>query len=144
MRPTHWKQLVAQQVNEIPRNDPRWIVHDLVASSFLDFELRHVNANRRYRFWLTLAEYDLEPPSLWLIDEHARPIKDVRRWPPEPFRNRHPHPIVKRPWVCRPGLWEYHHHHLHENDPWDLHRNSTRLVNIIERLANDLNHVRYQ
>ena len=48
------------------------------------------------------------------------------------------HPDYDRPFVCRRGLREFHTHPQHEDNPWDRHRESIRIHDIIPELLGDL------
>lgn len=86
--------------------------------------------------------YDIQPPSLTFIDafsrEPARPHVGAFRQPGEGGRNVliGAHPETGRPFLCFPGIREYHSHPQHSGDDWLLHR-STRagtLIVICERI----------
>jgi hypothetical protein len=48
------------------------------------------------------------------------------------------HQDYDRPFFCRRGLREYHSHSQHENNPWDRHRESIRIYDIVPELLADL------
>jgi hypothetical protein len=79
------------------------------------------------------TNYDLEPPSLTIIDPFTGapglpylPVLHVDReaqavQPLVPG----PHPDTGLPFLCIPGTWEFHSHMEHTNEPWlgELRRN---------------------
>lgn len=91
---------------------------------------------------LSYDNYDLWPPSLTFID----PLTGVRASPPVAALERIDngevrnvllgHPITRQPFLCLPGLREYHEHPQHSGDDWLLHRNSGegRLAVVCDRV----------
>jgi hypothetical protein len=79
---------------------------------------------------LTYENYDLWPPSLTFIDAFTRqPAKPhVAAVVPTPEGPRNVlienHPATQRPFLCLPGIREYHSHPQHTGDDWLLHRGS--------------------
>lgn len=92
---------------------------------------------------LTFINYDLEPPSLKFIDlltyeelirpalpiqllrQQRNPVADqqpgmVNIIPPLDLIQAHSPRLI--PFICLPGLREYHEHPAHSNDPWLAHR----------------------
>lgn len=93
----------------------------------------------RFRF----DNYDIVAPSVEFVDsltgEPAHP--GVNAFLPTPDgqpRNVlvHPHPRTGRPFLCLPGVREYHEHPQHNGDDWLLHRGSDagRLAVLCERI----------
>lgn len=90
---------------------------------------------------LSYDNYDLWPPSLTFIDVHtgapAYPIvRALDRVDGGDVRNvllDHPN---GRPFLCLPGLREYHSHPQHSGDDWLLHRSSGagRLAVVCDRV----------
>jgi hypothetical protein len=79
---------------------------------------------------LTYENYDLWPPSLTFIDPFTREPSSphVRAFLSTPEGPRDvlidSHPDTKRPFLCVPGIREYHLHPQHTGDDWLLHRAS--------------------
>lgn len=77
---------------------------------------------------LTYENYDLWPPSLTFIDAFTRePTKPhVRAVMPSEDGGRNvlidAHPDTGQPFLCFPGIREYHTHPQHSGDSWLLHR----------------------
>lgn len=78
---------------------------------------------------LDYANYDLVPPSLTFIDFSSREpsIPHVGAFvPAESGSPRNvlvaAHPETQRPFLCLPGIREYHSHPQHSGDDWLLHR----------------------
>ena len=91
---------------------------------------------------LNFDNYDLWPPSLTFIEPMTglpalpvvnAPERDERGDPRNVLLG---HPITKQPFLCLPGLREYHHHPQHSGDDWLLHRTSGqgRLAVICDRV----------
>lgn len=91
---------------------------------------------------LTYENYDLWPPSLTFIDPFtktpAKPHVGAIMQTSEGFRNVliESHPDTGLPFLCLPGIREYHTHPQHTGDDWLLHRptHEGRLSNICERV----------
>lgn len=79
---------------------------------------------------LRYDNYDLWPPSLTFIDLFTRqPSRPhVRAFVPTPEGPRdvliEGHPATSQPFLCLPGIREYHTHPQHTGDDWLLHRAS--------------------
>ena len=105
------------------------------------------------------TNYDLEPPSVRLVDpfsgrpllEKERPLRLLRRIPGQemvlPDGNKvqlngaqdlmQAHSPEEFPFLCIPGVKEYHDHPGHSGDPWELHRpaGTGRVVRLLEVIA---------
>lgn len=90
---------------------------------------------------LEFTNYDLEPPSLTFI----HPFTKTPAAPIVPFREvvdgversilLAEHPITGLPFICRPGMAEYHLHPEHRNESWlaeHRDRGVGRLANVVE------------
>lgn len=79
---------------------------------------------------LAYDNYDLWPPSLTFIDvfsgqaikPHTRAFVSTPEGPRDVLIDGHPE--TKRPFLCLPGIREYHTHPQHSGDDWLLHRSS--------------------
>jgi len=77
---------------------------------------------------LTYENYDLWPPSLTFIEPRSGnpappPVQAIERVDGgEPRNALLLHPVTRRPFLCLPGLREYHSHPQHSGDDWLLHR----------------------
>jgi hypothetical protein len=79
---------------------------------------------------LTYENYDLWPPSLTFIDmfsrqptmPHVRAFLPTHEGPRDVLINGHP--TTNRPFLCLPGIREYHSHPQHTGDDWLLHRSA--------------------
>lgn len=86
--------------------------------------------------------YDLLPPSVEFIDPvtgaSALPRADAIDYQVEPPNNAlvGGHPATGRPFLCLPGIREYHTHPTHSGDDWLLYRSrgDGRLAVICERI----------
>ena len=91
---------------------------------------------------LDYSNYDLWPPSLTFLDPRTRqPANPAVRAPatgPAGVRDAlvDGHPDTGRPFLCLPGIREYHNHPQHTGDDWLLHRTTGagRLAVICERI----------
>lgn len=77
---------------------------------------------------LAYDNYDLHPPSLTFIDAFSREATQphVRAFVTAPEGARDVlidgHPLTNLPFLCLPGIREYHTHPQHTGDDWLLHR----------------------
>jgi hypothetical protein len=77
---------------------------------------------------LAYDNYDLQPPSLTFIDlftrqptrPHVRAILGTPEGPRDVLIDGHP--LTGQPFLCLPGVREYHVHPQHTGDDWLLHR----------------------
>lgn len=89
---------------------------------------------------IDFTNYDLEPPSIIFVDhETKKPIK-IEQLQTRMMRKikvadsaKEKTPLIPlimaqkadhKPFVCIPGVREYHQHPSHTNDPWIVHRGS--------------------
>lgn len=97
----------------------------LASVAFGDQQLSIMTAAIR----LTYDNYDVWPPSLEFIDPRsgnpaAPPVQALDRFE-EGVRNALlAHPDTGQPFLCVPGVREYHTHPQHSGDDWLLHRRS--------------------
>jgi hypothetical protein len=79
---------------------------------------------------LSYDNYDLWPPSLTFIDiftrqpshPHVRAFLSTPEGPRDVLIDGHP--FTRQPFLCLPGIREYHTHPQHTGDDWLLHRSS--------------------
>ena len=106
------------------------------------------------------SNYDAEPPSVRMIDPFSgRPLlgRELTTWLPRAVpgpevpvpgggmmeRNTQPQPLMQAhspeelPFLCIPGVKEYHDHPGHSGDLWEIHRSSGegRLVQLLEVIS---------
>lgn len=87
---------------------------------------------RRFLFELDGPNYDAEPLSLRLRDADSGEELEAGEWPPGLGAGAHP--SLERPFTCMQGLFEYHCHHSHLDNPWDRHRYGYRLEVLLGQL----------
>ena len=86
------------------------------------------------------TNFDATPPAVDLLATDREPLPE-EQWPRGILS---PGGIVARrredgrPFICRRGLRAYHDHPQHADDPWDLHREGTRLADIVIGVLDDL------
>lgn len=91
---------------------------------------------------LDYHNYDLWPPSLTFIDPRTRQpalpvvraLANTEQGPRDALVENHP--ATGLPFLCLPGIREYHSHPQHSGDDWLLHRRSGagRIAVICERI----------
>ncbi len=75
---------------------------------------------------IDFTNYNVEPPSVRLlhpVDFSKGFVKGIQKEGNEKREVvRYVHPSTKQPFLCLPGVREYHSHPQHSGDSWDLHR----------------------
>lgn len=110
----------------------------IASVAFGSLQLSVLTAAIRLRY----DNYDLWPPSLTFIDPRtgdpsAPPVQALERLPNGEIRNALlAAPETGQPFLCLPGLREYHRHPQHTGDDWLLHRGegAGRLAVICDRV----------
>lgn len=79
---------------------------------------KHPRSGRRVGFRFSFDEWDAQAPSLELFDPDTRALLPWERWPKNGWAVGDVHPITKKPFLCLPGIREYHDHSSHFGDSW--------------------------
>ena len=89
------------------------------------------------RLHMNCENWNARPPSIGLLGESGQHITSAIASSTNIFNNS-PHPSTGRPFVCMPGVFEYHTHSSHLNDHWELRRNlpGFRLLEIVTQIWN--------
>jgi hypothetical protein len=85
-------------------------------------------------FALDCSLYDVDPPSVSMVDMQGCSSLPIEAWTPGVPHSLHP--VSNRPFVCAQGIAEYHTHPSHVADSWDRYRNRFRLPQTIGFLLN--------
>ena len=98
--------------------------------------LRHSRTARAIEFRFTCDDWDGLPPSLTLHHPDGREALSWEEWPKGGWVVHASHPFVARPFLCLPGIREYHTHTSHLGDSWEGFRlrGTYRLRDIIDRV----------
>lgn len=113
---------------------------EVISTSFpsLEVAFKHHRSGRRVGFRFNFAGWPQQPPSLTLFDPLAsdRPELPWSAWPKGGWSAGDNHPTTHKPFLCLPGIREYHTHTSHLNDAWAglMNRDSYSLVGIVERV----------
>ena len=111
---------------------------ELVSTEFPDLAVvfRHSKSDRRVGFRFRCDGWDGQPPSLSLFDPDKGAELSWDQWPQGSWSAADRHPVTSKPFLCLPGIREYHIHPSHLNDPWDNYRarDSYKLRYIIDRV----------
>ena len=98
--------------------------------------LRHPASHREIEFRFTCNDWDEQPPSLTL--HHSEDGRELTwdEWPIGGWDVHASHTSTGRPFLCLPGIREYHTHTSHLNERWDGYRlrGTYRLLNIVDRV----------
>lgn len=99
--------------------------------------------HRQLHLHLECTDYDCEPASVQLRDQHGR-VLPPPLWPRSRMSGERrgviPHPRRGGMFFCRPGTSGYHTLAQHADDPWDAHREGHRLAVLAEGILDDIHH----
>lgn len=98
--------------------------------------------DRRQESSIVLAlkcdNYDTDPPSLaYMANWEATQELSFEAWP-KGVGVVQQHPVTGKPFLCRPGLREFHTHFQHGDEPWDKYRGHIRPRDLLLSIAKDL------
>ena len=110
----------------------------IIASTYpvLAVVLRHSRSIREIEFRFTCDDWDELPPSLALHDPSGGQELTWAEWPQRGWVVHDTHPSTQRPFLCLPGIREYHTHTSHLGDHWEGYRlrGTYRLRDIVDRV----------
>lgn len=87
---------------------------------------------------LRCDNYDTDPPSLsFVADWDTTTDLPYEQWP-KGASIVPAHHATGKPFVCWPGVREFHLHLQHSDEPWDKYRGHIRPRDLLARLAHDL------
>jgi hypothetical protein len=97
---------------------------EITAASFpeLSVVFTHPRSSRRVGFRFHCDGWDQQPPALALFDPQTKAELPWDKWPQGVWAVGNPHPITGKPFLCLPGIREYHTHSSHVNDLWDNYK----------------------
>ena len=103
--------------------------------------LRHHGFSREIEFRFGCDDWDELPPSLTLHDPADGRELQWPEWPKDGWVVHQSHPSTGKPFLCLPGIREYHTHSSHVSDKWDGYRlqGSYRLRDIVDRVHQRFN-----
>jgi hypothetical protein len=78
----------------------------------------HPRSKRRVGFRFLFDGWDEQPPSLALFDPETKAELPWEKWPQGVWAIGNPHPTTGKPFLCLPGIREYHTHSSHLTDYW--------------------------
>jgi len=111
---------------------------EITAVSFPELAVifTHPRSNRRVGFRFYCDGWDEQPPSLSLFDPETKIELPWDKWPQGTWSVGNPHPITGKPFLCLPGIREYHIHSSHVSDLWDNYKakGSYTLTFIVHRV----------
>ncbi len=98
--------------------------------------------DRRQESSIVLAlgcdNYDTDPPSLaYMANWEATQELPFEAWPKGGGVVQQ-HPVTGKPFLCRPGMREFHTHYQHGDEPWDKYRGHIRPRDLLLSIAKDL------
>ena len=98
--------------------------------------LRHSRSSREIEFRFTCDNWDEVPPSLALHAPDDGRELPWGEWPKGSWHALSKHPATAKPFLCVPGIREYHTHPSHLGNKWDGYRRrgTYRLCNIVDRV----------
>ena len=103
--------------------------------------LRHVRSHREIEFRFVCDDWDELPPSLTLHDPEDGRELPWAEWPKGVWSVHESHPSTGKPFLCLPGIREYHTHPSHLSNKWEGYRQQSayRLRDIIDRVHQRFN-----
>jgi hypothetical protein len=109
---------------EVLRGDGRGFVTaggwEFVTASYPELSVifAHPRSKRRVGFRFLIDSWDEQPPSLALFDPETKAELPWEKWPQGTWAVGNPHPTTGKPFLCLPGIREYHTHSSHLTDYW--------------------------
>ena len=96
----------------------------------------HSRSSREIEFRFACDDWDELPPSLTLHDPTDGRELSWAEWPKEVWSVLASHTSTQKPFLCLPGIREYHSHTSHLGDKWEGYRLQTtyRLLYIVDRV----------
>lgn len=88
------------------------------------------------RLRLDGGDYDRMPLGLSVVDDAGKPLPGDR-WPAGVvYGAGATHPVLKRPWACLRGTYEYHTYpgHTGGGDAWELSRADLRVADVLSHV----------
>ena len=82
----------------------------------------HPKTKRRVGFRFLCDDWDELPPSLSLFDPEDLTELPWDKWPQGGWAVSNPHPVTGKPFLCLPGIREYHTHSSHLTELWDNYK----------------------
>ena len=87
---------------------------------------------------LDCVQYNTDPPSLAFFANCEAIVElPYEQWP-KGIGIVQRHPKTGKPFLCRPGIREFHTHVQHGDEPWDKYRGRVRPRDLLLQLARDL------
>jgi hypothetical protein len=98
--------------------------------------LTHPTSRRRVGFRFLCDNWDELPPSLSLFDPDTGAELPWAKWPQGGWAAGNPHPRTHKPFLCLPGIREFHTHTSHLREKWDnlQGRDTYSLLYILHRV----------
>lgn len=99
--------------------------------------MRHHGSEREIEFRFLCDDWDDLPPSLGLHDPVTGRELAYAEWPQGAWSIGDHHPVTGKPFLCLPGIREYHTHPSHRNDAWSGYRlrGTFGLHEIVDRIS---------
>ena len=103
--------------------------------------LRHRRSGREIEFHFACDHWDELAPSLTLHDPEDGRELPWDEWPKGRWSVLDRHPSTGKPFLCLPGIREYHTHPNHVGDKWEGYRlrDTYRLRDIVDRVDQRFN-----
>lgn len=96
----------------------------------------HPRSSRHVGFRFQCDGWDEQPPALCLFNPETKAELPWDKWPQGGWTVGNPHPVTGKPFLCLPGIREYHIHTSHVNDLWSNYKakGSYTLPFIVDRV----------
>ena len=102
----------------------------------LSVAFRHSRSSREIEFRFSCDNWDEFPPSLTIHDPADGRELSWDEWPKNEWSVIDPHPSTGKPFLCLPGIREYHSFPGHVGDSWENYRPQSgySLLRIVDRV----------
>ncbi len=130
LHPTVLRELLYDDV-AVARDRLAGRAQDIVADGHIVYCHFQAPGGGSYCLRLDGRAYDAEPLRLSAVDADGRPLP-ASGWPPGLYHSEHP--VLKVPFACVQGTYEYHTYPGHLVDVWDRYRHGLRLADLLDHL----------
>ncbi len=124
---------VARDVIEREAETVRLRFGDLLNAVVVDGSYVYLEPRSWDGRWLRLdgAEYDQQPFRIAVVDGDMQPLPGPQ-WPGHLHYGQHP--LLKVPWACIRGTYEYHSYPGHAAEVWDQFRPTLRMRHLVSHI----------
>lgn len=147
LRPEVSEELFLQGVTQFLDNpvllmDRGWLILESMYPRFT-ITMHHRRTGKLRTFQFTFDDWNDLPPAQTIVDPDTRQPVPGNQWPQyqsywhQSGWSNTPLITTPQPFMCMPGIREYHTHHAHGQDKWENYKGSEdySLVGIVSQVA---------